>query len=153
MNNGDFFGRKAQEVAKDLVGRIIIRKLDSGVYAALISEAGAYEGLVGADPQGPRKGMFYNSGNIFLMPHRGHNLFNIACGDSGPACVEIRELQGEKRIEGSGAITNYLKIGTLDNKPLGDKTGLYVSDESYFSGKINRSGGSADNCKGIYSFA
>ncbi len=154
MKYDNFFSRNTKDVAQDLLGRMIIRRTDSGIYAAMISETGAYVGLVGADPHGPRKVMFYDAGKISLMPHRGHLMLNIASGESDPACVEIRELRGERRIEGSGAITNFLKIpADLDGKMLGYESGVFITEEKYGLGKASRSSGQADNCKGIYSLA
>lgn len=152
MDYDSFFGRKTEDVARGLIGRLIIRKTNTGVFAAQIVETGAYVGIGDADPNGPRKGMFYDAGKIFLMDFRGHKLFNLASGNSGPACVELRALTGERKIEGSGAITNYLKITPdLDGKLLGDISGVWISDDAYNGGKIVCSSGAADNCKGIYS--
>ncbi len=154
MDYKKFFERKTQDVAQELLGRIVVRKLESGIFAAEITETGAYVGLGNDVHEDARKGMFYTAGHIFLMPFRGSQLFNIASGAGSPACVEIREVCGERRVAGSGAIANFLKLtANMNNMPLGEKSGVYISDDSYRTGKVSRSEGQADNCKGFYSFA
>ncbi len=144
------FKQSPKEGARDLLGRLIIRRTGSGMYAAEIVETGAY---AGGEMTDARIGMTYDAGRIFLMPHRGHYMLNIACGESGPACIEIREIYDQKKIEGSAKIANYLQLPpTLDGKFLGEESGLFISDEKFRKGKVIKESGVAGNCVGIYRF-
>ena len=152
MDYSAFFERKTETVARDLLGRLLIRIGQKGSVGFEIAETGAY---VGGEMTPQREGMLYDAGKIFLMSHRGHHMLNIASGDNeGPACVEIRAVRDlSKIISGSAAVTNLLRIpAELDGFVLGEKSGLYVSDEKFRTGKIHTQKGDADNCIGIYTF-
>lgn len=150
MDHESFFKQSAKEGARDLLGRLIIRMTDKGIYAAEIVETGAY---VGGEMTDARIGMTYDAGRIFLMPHRGYHMLNIACGESEPACIEIREIHDQKKIDGSAKIANYLTIPpTLDGKFLGTESGLFISEEKFRKGKVAKETGIAGNCVGIYRF-
>lgn len=156
MDYEAFFKRKTETVARDLLGRLIIRRTESGTEALEIAETGAYvEGVFQeGKPREDRLGMMYDSGNIFLMQFRGHNMLNIASGKGeGGACVEIRKVRGlNQRIDGSGAIANYFGLTRdQDNTPLGEESGLFISDEKFRKGNVQVKDGAADNCVGIYS--
>jgi 3-methyladenine DNA glycosylase Mpg len=149
MDYGKFFGRKADVVAKDLLGRLLVRKTGEGAIGGQILETGAYEG----GKQTPsRSGMNYAPGSIFLMPSRRSQLFNIASGKEGkPSCVEIRALSfHDGIIEGPGRISNYLNLGPeFDGVLLGKE--LQIRGERVSRSRITRSLGSPDNCIGYFS--
>lgn len=151
MNYEAFFNRKPADVAKDLLGRMIIRFNPKGALGLEIVETGAY---FGGEENVARVGMFYDPGKIFLMEHRGHRMLNIATGGNGPSCVEIRAVRDlTKKISGSATITNFFQIpAELDNLLIGDKSGVYISEEKFRTGKMHTQKGSADNCVGIYTF-
>ena len=144
------FARTATSVAKDLVGRMLVRKTPTGITAGKILQTGAYEG---GRETNSRLGMNYSPGTIFLMPFRGFRLLNIATDkERFPSCVEIREVAyHDKRIKGSGAISNYLDIHQeLDGLPLHENW-LYILGESVNKNKIICEESSAENCLGYFS--
>jgi len=149
MNYKQFFGRKADVVAKELLGRIFVRNTDKGSTSARIIEVGAYEEGKETDL---RTGMSYEPGRLFLMPYRGSLLLNIATDrEMYPSCVEIRKVAThEKTISGSGSITNFFSITQdLDGLLLGNE--IQILGESIETSKILRRDGAAKNCIGIYS--
>jgi 3-methyladenine DNA glycosylase Mpg len=151
MDYHRFFNREPEQVAQDLLGRLIIRKTDSGIYAAEVKITAAYRG---GERTSAREGMMYDPGKLFLMPYRGHLFFNIATGGSNPmSCVEIREVSGDKRISGPGSVTKFLQLAqNSDGKQLGGESEVYVSEEPYRTGKIAPVNleGKADNLVGAY---
>lgn len=141
-----FFNRNSEEVAQDLLGRIILRVSDRGASGAQISATGAYNGVNSITP---RKGMNYTPGTIFLMPWRGSYLFNITTENEGsPSCVEVREISfHDRRIIGSGKITNELQLN-LDGVVLGNEVKIIGEAAGY--NRIRKTKGVADNCLGYF---
>ena len=148
MNYRRFFGRRADEVARDLVGRLLVRNTEKGSTSARILEVGAYEG--GKDIQA-RQGMLYAPGSIFLMPYRGGRLFNIATDRvMYPSCVEIRKVATHnKTIKGSCAVANFFLITPdLDGILLGEE--IQILGEAVDKSKIIMAKGYAPNCLGYF---
>ena len=145
MNYRQFFERKADVVAKDLLGRVLMTNKG---FTGQIVQTSAYED----DNDTPtRQGMLYVPGTIFLMRYRGSEMFNIATdGEGFPSCVEIRQLASpDGRITGSGKITKYLGLNGTDGMPLKDL--VQILGEPVGSSRILREEGSAENCIGVYS--
>ena len=149
MNHNEFFGRKAERVAQDLLGRMLIRVTEKGITAGQITETGAYEN----DNDTPsRSGMNYAPGCFFLMPYRGTYLLNIATERAGkPSCVEIRGLRfHDRQLKGSGLIAATLDIPyEFDGKPLG--TEVKIEGNSAEHSIIKRVNGASPNCVGYFS--
>jgi 3-methyladenine DNA glycosylase Mpg len=148
MNHKNFFARSSEEVAKDLLGRLIIRSTPTGTTSGRIIETGAYEG--GSETPS-RKGMKYSPGSIFLMPFRGNYFLNISTDRKDYAsCVEIRKVDFNDRVVGgSGAVSSYLNIKkNLDGVLLGEE--LQISDDKT-AGKIKKIKEGSDNCLGYFS--
>ena len=148
MNYQRFFRRNADELSKELLGRLLVRNTDKVSIGGKITQIGAYEG--GKETK-PREGMKYSAGTIFLMPYRGCNLLNIATDKVGyPSCVEIREIAyDKKKIKGPGKISNILKIGEdLDGILLGKE--LEIHGKSVDTSKIKKISGTTDNCLGYF---
>ncbi len=166
MDYKTFFSRKAEEVAQDLLGYFAIRKNDSGIFAAVITETAAYRG---GKITPARQGMLYEPGRIFLMPNRGHLLLNIACQGDMPACVELREIsfpfalasppnfpRPRRTINGAGTLSKFLELDAqMDNTLLGDA--FSISDTKYKTGMTSRIDTTledqADNLIGVYRFS
>ncbi len=142
-----FFNRRADSVARDLVGRSIVRNMGSQQIVGTIVETGAYEG---GNETASRSGMKYVPGTIFLMPYRNTELFNLSTGKPKEAsCVELREIIIQnKRIVGAGRITDALKAHGLD--------GVFVGDEIRLIGnpvvkdQVKSKEGKSDNCLGYF---
>jgi len=149
MNYNKFFDRSSDKVAKDLLGRFIVRDTGNGILSAKIIETGAYEG---GKETPSRKGMKYSSGRIFLMPFRGSKLLNITTDKPGyPSCVEIRKLIfDDEIINGSGSVSKFLKISDdLEGTLLGKE--LQISNKKIRKSEFLRSYSDGDNCLGYFS--
>lgn len=144
----DFFGRSSDKVARDLIGRLLIRTSSKGITAGKITEVGAYEG---GKEMPSRNGMKYAPGCLYLMSRRGNQLFNIATDREGFAsCVEIREMSFHDRVvHGPGAISKYLEITKdLDGIYFGFE--LQISEEIADRTRIKIFPGESDNCLGYF---
>ena len=148
MDYNKFFGKTSEEVAKDLLGRLLVRNTENGTTAGEIIETGAYE--EGKEIPS-REGMKYAPGTIFLMPFRGYQLLNISTDkENYPSCVEIRRVRfHDKTIKGPGSITNFIDAKDLDGVVLGNE--LEISRDQPTDLIIRKEKGSADNCLGYFS--
>ena len=126
----EFFNRNAVIVAKELIGKYLVRE---GALHKIV-ETEAYEGLKdkashASRGQTPRNTpMFGNPGTIYVYFTYGmHWMLNITCGKKGyPAAVLIRGIEG---CIGPARLTKKLSIDkNLNNKILGKKSGLWIED-------------------------
>src|SRR3989338_1479428 len=144
-----FFSRPAEQVAPDLLGRMLTLHLYNETRTGRILETGAYqEGKITPS----REGMRYAPGTLFLMPRRAFLLFNIATEKEGyPSCVEIRRVAFEEKVvNGPGAVSKAFGITKdLDGILLGDQ--IQISGERVESSLITRRNGDSDNCLGYFS--
>ncbi len=148
MNYTVFFNRNAKEVAKDLIGRLLVRNTNRGTTAGKIIETGAYEG--GSETPS-RQGMKYSAGKLFLMPFRGSLLLNIATDKEGyPSCVEIRQVAvHDKTLTGSGLVSKFFEItSNLDGLVLGNE--VQIIGEPAKKSKLFKLEGQTDNCLGYF---
>lgn len=142
-----FFGREPVEVAKDLLGRQLVRESEIGVTSGQIVQVGAYEE---GNITPSREGMLYAPGTLFLMPFRGSELLNIATDRKGyPSCVEIRAVAfHDGVIEGSGKITDFLDLNGLDGMLLGEQ--LKITGKAVDPSQIKRIRDGSENCLGYF---
>jgi 3-methyladenine DNA glycosylase Mpg len=148
MDYGKFFRRESDEVARDLLGRLLIRNTERGATAGRITQIGAYE--EGSEIPS-REGMKYAPGRIFLMSHRGSHLLNISTEKKGyPSCVEIRQITfHDKIINGAGKVTTTFGITPdLDGLVLGKE--LQILGKPVEKSRIKRMKGDSDNCIGYF---
>ena len=148
MDYKAFFSRSSADVAKDLLGRFIVRNSNKESIYANILETGAYEG--GKETK-DRMGMEYEPGRIFLMPYRGSLLFNISAGkEMHPSCVEIRKIATHnKTINGAGAASRFFKLSkSLDGVMLGEE--IQILGINVVKDHILETRGGSENCVGIY---
>ena len=112
----DFFRRDVLEVAPDLVGKIIVRRLDDGTeLRERIAETEAYrgeedKGCHASKGRTPRTEVLYGrSGSIYVYLCYGmHWLMNVITGETGqPQGVLIRA--GEVH-NGPAKLTKYLQV-------------------------------------------
>jgi len=147
--NKEFFIRDTLVVAKELVGKIIIRKIDDQEIRGRILETEAY---IGKEDQAchARMGktkrnapMFKDGGRTYVYLCYGlYNLLNIVTEQEGdPAAVLIRKIEPlsgndpELKSYGPGNLTKYLKIDrTYNDIELGNK--LQIVDDGYKPGQI-----------------
>ena|SRR5258708_16027171 len=130
----DFFERPTLIVAKDLIGKFLVRRDNDREIAFMITETEAYDGfkdLVSHARHGttPRtRVMFGPPGFIYVYFTYGmHWMLNIVCGKEGyPAAILVR---GAGDIVGPARLTNALQINKgLNRLPLGRKAGLWIED-------------------------
>jgi DNA-3-methyladenine glycosylase len=130
----EFFDRSTLVVAKDLLGKYLVRKINGKEIALLITETEAYHGfndLASHASRGPtprNMPMFEGPGTIYIFFTYGmHWMLNFVCGPKDfPAAILIR---GAGDIIGPARLTKFLKIDkSLNGTMLGKKSGLWVED-------------------------
>ena len=149
-----FFNRKTLTVAKELIGKYLVRKYYSTshkryvVAKEKITEVEAYVGphdLACHSSKGRTKRcepMFGKAGTIYVYFTYGiHWMLNIVTEEKDfPAAVLIR---GTEHVSGPARLTKKFKIDKmLNGKRLGKKTGLWIESPSLkasaYRGKILR---------------
>ena len=137
-----FFDRSSVVVAKDLIGKYLVRKKEGKIYAFKIVETEAYEGLNDRASHAYRgqtsrnAPMFGEAGTIYVYFTYGmHFMLNITCGKKGhPAAVLIR---GVEECSGPARLTKKLEIDKkLNGLSLGKRSGLWVEDRGVEIKKI-----------------
>ncbi len=122
------------KVAKNLLGKFLIRRIGKKEIALIITEVEFYGGLNDKASHASRgmternKIMFGKAGNWYVYFTYGmHWMLNIVIGPKDyPAAILIR---GTDRISGPARITKYLKIDKKFNgKPINKKTGLWIEN-------------------------
>src|SRR3989344_4158757 len=136
----DFFKRKTLVVAKDLLGKYLVRKLNGNIIREKITEVEAYVGphdLACHSSRGrtPRcEPMFMEAGTIYVYFTYGmHWMLNIVSENSCGAAVLIR---GTEDVSGPARLTKKIqKNKRLNGKKLGKKTGVWIEDGEKVSPK------------------
>ena len=153
----DFFDRSTLIVARELLGKYLVRKVDGKTIALMIVETEAYDGFKDLASHAHRgktarnTPMFAKAGTIYVYFTYGmHWMLNLVCGKAEyPAAVLIRgvaspaetfrsgEMNGSPtparkvsaRLNGPAKLTKFLSIDkSLSAKMLGKKSGLWVED-------------------------
>lgn len=134
--NKDFFARDVLEVAPDLVGKVLVRKLpDGSILRERIAETEAYrgeedKGCHASKGRTPRTELLYGeSGKIYVYLCYGmHWLMNVITGETGqPQGVLIRA--GEVH-DGPAKLTKYLQVdGSFNGKPVSDNEWIWIEDD------------------------
>ena len=129
-----FFDRPTEKVAKELIGKYLVRSVRGKEVALMIIETECYHGHHDKASHA-RHGktarnapMFGEAGVIYVYFTYGmHWMLNITCGKKDfPAAVLIRAA-GD--IIGPARLTKHLHIDKELNKlPLGKKSGFWVED-------------------------
>lgn len=130
----DFFNRKTLVVARDLVGKTLVRKIDGKIVRQTITETEAYVGphdLACHSSKGRTarcEPMFAEASTIYVYFTYGmHWMLNIVTEEKDfPAAVLIR---GTSEVSGPARLTKALKIDkSLNGLKLGKKSGLWIED-------------------------
>ncbi len=134
----DFFNRDVLEVAPELVGKIIVRRLDDGtVLRERISETEAYRGLEdkachASKGRTKRTEILYGeSGVIYVYLCYGiHWLMNIITGErEQPQGVLIR--CGEIH-NGPAKLTKYMQIdGSFNGEKICENDKIWIEDDGF----------------------
>lgn len=132
----DFFSRSCLEVAPELCGKIICRRLPDGELLMLrISETEAYNGESDTACHAHRgrtarsEMLWRGPGTIYVYLCYGiHWLMNVITGAEGePQGVLIRACEG---CGGPGKLTKYLHVtGELNGKSFLDSGDIWIADD------------------------
>ena len=133
--NKTFFDRPTLDVARELLGKQLCRRLDSGkIIRARICETEAYDGFEDLASHASKGAttrnvvMFGPPGRAYIYLCYGvHWLLNITTREQGyPAAVLIRAVEG---VEGPGRLTKHFQITSAFNDRLLTRVGgLWVED-------------------------
>ena len=132
----DFFHRPCLDVARDLVGKLLVHKTGSGVLRLRISETEAYCGAEDtachvSKGRTPRTEVFFaDAGTLYVYLCYGmHWMLNIVTGDvEDPQAVLIRacvEAPGPGKLTKMLGITGTLNKGSILQGP------LWIEDDGY----------------------
>lgn len=130
----EFYHRPCLEVARDLVGKILVHNTPEGQLRLRITETEAYCGIADTACHA-HKGrtkrtevLYADAGTVYVYLCYGvHNLMNIITGDEGdPQGVLIRACEG---YGGPGKLTKHLGITREHNRTsiLGDE--VWIEDD------------------------
>ena len=144
----DFFARGTVDVARDLLGKVLVRELEDRTLYGRLVEVEAY---LGPDDRAahsyggrrsPRNDVMYGAaGHAYVYFTYGmHHCLNFVTGEVGtPQAVLARALEpgpGTGRCEGPGLICRSLAIDrTLNGVSLAPPQ-LYVVDDGFTPGRI-----------------
>jgi DNA-3-methyladenine glycosylase len=134
----EFFNRDTVEVARDLLGKKIVRIYGDKKISGIISEVEAYHGFDDKASHAFRgrtkrtNVMFGEAGVIYVYLIYGmYYCLNIVTGPKDfPSAILIRGIVSDKKeINGPGRVTQFLNIDkNLNEKPLSKKTGLWIAE-------------------------
>ncbi len=137
--NREFFQQKTLKVAKDLIGKYLVRKIDGRTIRAKIVETEAYCGSKdlachAAKGKTPRTEVMFGSAGhayVYLIYGMYHCLNIVTEKENYPAAVLIRgvEIEGGKILNGPGKLCRELKIDKgLNKKDLITSKELWIED-------------------------
>lgn len=146
----DFFYQSAVELARSLVGAILVRNFESGKVAYEIIETEAYtqEDPASHSYRGTtqrNRSMFLAGGHIYVYKIYGvHYCLNVVSGKEGAGeAVLIRSLKslhGSKLIIGPGNVCRELKISKeLDGSKIGKHNKIQILLDERINYEIERS--------------
>ena len=130
----DFFDRPTPVVARQFLGKFLVRELGGERLAHMITETEAYHGFDDKASHAHRgvtkrnAPMFGPPGSIYVYFTYGmHWMLNLVCGKEGhPGAVLIR---GVKEISGPARLTKRLQIDKqLNGQMLSVSSGLWIED-------------------------
>jgi len=129
-----FFDRPALVVARELIGKYLVRRRGGRTVAFMVTEVEAYDGF-GDKASHAHRGMtarnapmFGEAGRWYVYFVYGmHWMLNVVTGPKGyPAAVLIRAVEG---LNGPARLTKRLSIGRpLNGRPADRASGLWVED-------------------------
>ncbi|MDO8530260.1 MAG: DNA-3-methyladenine glycosylase [bacterium] len=130
----DFFNRDTATVARELLGKFLVRKMGNQEMSAMITETEAYDGpedKASHASKGMTKRteiMFDHPGNWYVYLIYGmYDMLNVVTREHGyPAAVLIRGVIGH---DGPGKVTKFLRITRDFNGKMAEKsTGLWFEE-------------------------
>lgn len=130
----EFFERSALVVARDLLGKFLVRKIRGKEIAFMVAETEAYEGqndLASHASRGktPRNAPMWGEAGYFYvyLVYGMHEMLNVVTGERDyPAAVLVRGVVG---VSGPGRVSRALNVvRTMSGKRASRKTGLWFED-------------------------
>ena len=153
MLEKDFFVRDTLTVARELLGKVLYRRMGNTVYRGVISETEAYHGVEDlachcSKGKTPRTEiMFKEGGNIYVYLIYGmyHMLNFTTMPENFPAAVLIRGIINPEisvngndfipfhtKTDGPGKLTRVFQIDkSLNTRPIHFQTGLWVEEGNW----------------------
>lgn len=130
-----FFERKTLVVAKDLIGKYLVREVDGKIIREKIVETEAYVGehdLACHTRSGKTRRnevMYREAGTIYVYFTYGmHWMLNLVTEKEG--CGTAVLIRGTENITGPARLTKALKIDkALNGQKLGKKSGLWIEED------------------------
>ncbi len=127
-----FFRRKTLIVARDLIGKTLVRKIDGKIIRQTITETEAYVGphdLASHSRHGEtarNAAMHAAAGTIYVYFTYGmHWMLNIATEEKGYGSAVL--IRATSEVSGPARLTKALKIDKkLNGQKLGRKSGLWI---------------------------
>jgi DNA-3-methyladenine glycosylase len=134
MMRTDFFGRPAALVARELVGKALVRRRGRSRLCSLVTETEAYEGTRDLACHSSRGRtartavMFGPPGRFYVYRIYGlHWMLNVVTGSIGDAAAVL--IRGIACASGPGRLTAKLEIdGTFNGLEATSRTGLWFED-------------------------
>lgn len=151
-----FFARNPDIVAKELLGRYLVRVFENGkVVKGKITEVAAYQGTARKRTSGKIKAA---PGIMSVSTKYGKHLLDIATGKEGKySCITLRSAEFRwnnqiQSINGPGKLCKILKINpSLDGLSIyGTKLWIEGQPESESEIDIKKLNNLPDNCFGYY---
>jgi len=139
MINKEFFNRNPDIVAKELLGKIIVRKVDGKKLIAKIVETEAYfdekDPASRARQNGDlRKTMEMDAGTLLVYGVHSNWLLNFITNNIGIASAvlirAIEPLNFDERGDGPGLLTKSLKVGKELHKKHIEDNELWIENDS-----------------------
>lgn len=133
-----FFDRDTKIVAKELLGKFLIRKIGKKEIAVMITETEAYDGFKDKASHASKgktqrtEVMFGDPGIFYIYLCYGmYHMLNIITREKNyPAAVLVRGVKNETHyLNGPGKLTKFLSVNkNLNQKPAGKLSQLWFED-------------------------
>jgi len=120
----DYVNKTTEEIARELLGKLLIHQTPDGIYSGFIVETEAYVGVedmachtYGGKRTPKVESMYQTGGTIYIYTMHTHAMLNIVTKEEGdPQAVLIRAIEPADGIERMETIRNVTGV-SLSNGP------------------------------------